>query len=243
MPIIDKSDENIRDRVVRYIETRKKDNPGYKVIDVGGGANPWCDRLVDAYVDLNPLNTSKRQFNGDINTGAVWRGIGEREFDFSICTHTLEDIRNPGFVIENLIRVSKAGFIAMPNKHTEMSNIESVYWVGYCHHRWIFTISGGGVLRILAKLPLSGYFSSSNRTAHFLGGIRSGLLRSLLGRVRRAPIASGLSWVIPQKTRPGLELGFLWEGDFKYEYISGDYAGRNVWEAGRLYTEQLASGM
>lgn len=243
MPITQSSDENMRGSVLRYLEARKKERPGYSIIDVGGAANPWCDALVDAYVDIRPLKTQKLQFNGDINEPAVWERIPERRFDFSICTHTLEDIRDPAFVIQKLMRISRSGFISMPNKHTEMSNIESVYWLGYCHHRWVFAISGSGVLRILAKLPLTSYFSSVNRAPHILAGLNSGFLNSMLRKMRRAPVAGGLDWVDPRKVQPGYELGFIWEGSFPYEFVNGDFAGANVYEAAKLYTGQLAAGL
>lgn len=127
MPIILKSDENIREQVIRYLKDKKNHNPGYRVIDVGGRRNSWCNEYVDAYVDIQPFKTSKKLFVGNINEVEVWNEIRKFQFDFSICTHTLEDIRRPDFGISNLISVSKAGFIATPNKHTELSCIESVY--------------------------------------------------------------------------------------------------------------------
>ena len=46
----------------------------------------------------------------------------------------------------------------MPNKHSEFVNIESNNWVGYCHHRWIFTVANEE-LRFIAKFPLVNAFS------------------------------------------------------------------------------------
>ena len=123
MPIIHKSDENIREQVISYLEKKKNNNPDYRVIDVGGAKNPWCDKYVDAYIDINRFETSKKMFIGDINEDKVWEVAEPFQYDFSICTHTLEDIRSPDFVISRLLSISKAGFISMPNKHTELSCI------------------------------------------------------------------------------------------------------------------------
>jgi len=243
MSIIEKSDENIRGMVLEYLAEKKRQNPRYRVIDVGGGANPWCDKYVDAYVDMYPFKTDKQLFLGDINMQPVWEAIGREKFDFSICTHTLEDIWNPVYVIGKLVSLTGAGFISMPNKHSEMSCVESVYWIGYCHHRWVFSISENDVLRIFPKLPLTSYFSVAHRLAHFLGALDSGLISGLMRKIKRMPVASGIKWVKKEKTIPGKELGFIWEGGFKYEFANGGSIGRNVFEAARLYTDELENGI
>jgi 2-polyprenyl-3-methyl-5-hydroxy-6-metoxy-1,4-benzoquinol methylase len=61
-------------------------------------------------------------------------------FDFVICTHVLEDIRDPVFVMRQLRRVARAGFIAMPHEHFEVTNNESRFLTGCSHRRWICTI-------------------------------------------------------------------------------------------------------
>ncbi len=243
MPIIKKSDENIRAEVLAYLKDKKAADPAYRVIDVGGAVNPWADEYVDAYVDINSFATSKRLFSGDISCPKVWEEIGRERFDFSICTHTLEDIRDPGFVIGKLLSVSKAGFIATPNKHTELSCVESAYWTGYCHHRWIFSVVDDATLRIFPKLPLTSYFSPSNRFAHLMGRLNIGALSDIMRKVKRHPVAPGIKWIKKEKIHPGNELGFIWEDGFSWEFANGDYAGRNVFEAARLYTEGLEAGL
>jgi 2-polyprenyl-3-methyl-5-hydroxy-6-metoxy-1,4-benzoquinol methylase len=76
-------------------------------------------------------------FVGNICEPQIWNQVAEsiEKFDFSICTHVFEDVRDPLFVAKGLMTISKAGFISMPNKHTEFWNIESPAYLGYCHHR------------------------------------------------------------------------------------------------------------
>lgn len=244
MPIILKSNENIREQVIRYLEKNKRDNPGYKVIDVGGSKNPWCEKYVDAYIDLNGCESTKKMFLGDINEDKVWKEAGRFQYDFSICTHTLEDIRSPEFVIRKLISISKAGFISMPNKHTELSCIESVYWIGYCHHRWIFTLLENDKLLIIAKLPLTNYFIKSNRLIHKIGKINSDLIATILKKkFLRCPAVSGIEWIQKKKISGDFELGFIWEANFDYEFAHYDYLGNNMFEIAQFYRNQLKDGL
>jgi len=39
------------------------------------------------------------------------------------CTHTLEDVRDPEIAIREMQRIGKSGFISVPNRHTELSNL------------------------------------------------------------------------------------------------------------------------
>jgi hypothetical protein len=199
---------------------------------------------VDAYIDLNRGGTSKKMFIGDINEDKVWEEAGHFQYDFSICTHTLEDIRSPDFVIRKLNSISKAGFISMPNKHTELSCIESVYWVGYYHHRWIFTLLENDKLLIVAKLPLTNYFIKSNRLIHKIGRINSDLIAAILKRkFLRCPAVPSIEWIQKKKLSVNFELGFIWEGNFDYEFAKDDYLATNMFEAAQFYRSQLKEGL
>ena len=46
------------------------------------------------------------------------------KFDFSICSHTLEDLNAPKQVMINLQKISNAGLIAFPSKYMEMKKWE-----------------------------------------------------------------------------------------------------------------------
>lgn len=62
----------------------------------------------------------------------------DRQFDFSICSHTLEDVRDPLAVCAELVRVSKRGYIEVPSRLLESCRgVESPAFAGLSHHRWL----------------------------------------------------------------------------------------------------------
>ena len=62
-------------------------------------------------------------------------------FDYAICSHTLEDVRDPLFVCSELIRVAKRGYIEVPSRLVEtIRGIESPSIAGLSHHRWLVEI-------------------------------------------------------------------------------------------------------
>lgn len=65
----------------------------------------------------------------------------DKYFDFVICSHTLEDLRDPIRVCDEMSRVSKAGYVETPSLLSELTWMrERAPWVGYCHHRWLVNI-------------------------------------------------------------------------------------------------------
>lgn len=136
-----------RDGVINYIKTQKQ-NGKFTVVDIGGSANGWSAPHIDALVDFNaPDNLPNHisHYQCDITHPDSWKKIlGDVEtngkFDFCICTHTLEDIMNPGFVCEQMSKIAHAGYIAVPSKHRELARFEYSGYRGYIHHRWIFAV-------------------------------------------------------------------------------------------------------
>src|SRR5262245_49885274 len=45
----------------------------------------------------------------------------DKQIDFVICSHTLEDIRDPLFVCAEMIRIAKRGYIEVPSRLVESS--------------------------------------------------------------------------------------------------------------------------
>lgn len=91
------------------------------VLDVGSGDKPhWrADVLLDRYVDAahagqrsgrKAARVSRPLFDAD----AAAMPFADRAFDYSVCSHVLEHVVDPGVVIDELVRVSKAGYIEVP---------------------------------------------------------------------------------------------------------------------------------
>jgi hypothetical protein len=129
------------------------------VLDVGGWACPF--NRANYVLDAEPYDT--RGFyrtvglpgsqGGDKEYFAretwVRRDICAREpfpfpdktFDFVICSHTLEDVRDPLWVCSELVRVGKRGYIEVPSRLAESSRgWESTRTAGLTHHRWLIDI-------------------------------------------------------------------------------------------------------
>lgn len=119
-----------------------------RVLDVGGWAAPLA--RADWVLDIAPYET--RGWYGDDPdperfTADTWvqRDIcarepwpfADNEFDFAVCSHTLEDIRDPIWVCEELSRVARAGYVEVPSRvHEQTWGFEGA-WSGYSHHRWL----------------------------------------------------------------------------------------------------------
>ncbi|MDQ6605119.1 MAG: methionine biosynthesis protein MetW [Actinomycetota bacterium] len=123
---------------------------GDQVLDVGGGASPFP--RADWVIDLQPFEdrggyglppdpeaerfSAETWVQRDICDREPWP-FADRQFDFSICSHTLEDVRDPVFVCSELIRVSRAGYIEVPSRLEEQSYGFQGPWAGWGHHRWL----------------------------------------------------------------------------------------------------------
>jgi hypothetical protein len=140
-----KIDDGNRGDLINYIIDKKKTGK-FTVVDVGGSHGGWSTPYIDALIDFNVTQEDSKIkfFKCDITNSNDYDKIYEHvknngKFDFSICTHTLEDIMNPNFVCEQLCKISNEGYIAIPSKYRELSYIEGNYR-GYIHHRWIFNL-------------------------------------------------------------------------------------------------------
>jgi len=131
------SKERDYNHVIQFLETLPA---GAKVIDIGGGYNPWCKKYATHYVDFQDIEGAFT-FKGNVNMHYVWEEIikyldGDK-FDYAICTHMLEDVANPEMTLRYLPQIAKAGFISMPSKYTELTpNLHNIR--GSIHHRWIY---------------------------------------------------------------------------------------------------------
>jgi hypothetical protein len=231
-----------RQRLLSYVAEQKAQRSKFSVVDIGGAINPWSAEVADCYVDMHET-AGHETICGDIHDLALWQEIGRRNFDFVICSHILEDVRDPLFVLSRLQETFAHGYIAMPSKHVEFSHIESKHYVGYGHHRWIYTLADGE-LRVIAKLPFASYYSPKRES--YLAVLASqplSVLRSALGIATRTRHEGPLHWWRKQLGGPGNELAFVWQGRLQFRAINSDFSGMSIRELARLYREELAGGL
>jgi hypothetical protein len=154
-----------------------------QVLDVGGGASPF--ERADWVIDLLPHDKrglygadpdpSAERFSAltwierDICARQPWP-FTDGQFDFSVCSHTLEDVRDPVFVCSELIRVSKAGYIEVPSRLEEQSRGFQGPWVGWGHHHWLIDLAGDEITFVFKHHVMHGRASD-----HFPLGFRDSL--------------------------------------------------------------------
>lgn len=174
--------------------------PDDLVLDVGGWACPF--NRANWVLDSQPFETRgfyetigmPKSQGGETEhfTKDTWvqRDICDKEpwpfpnkfFDFSICSHTLEDIRDPLFVCSELIRVSKRGYIEVPSRLVESTRGQEHRRVaGLSHHRWLVDIAGNHI-----------QFTMKYHVIH--GDFRLSFPKSFAQRLSTVETISYLSW-------------------------------------------------
>jgi SAM-dependent methyltransferase len=208
------------------------------VLDIGGWACPF--NRANYVMDAEPYET--RGFYKTVGLPASQGGdreffskdtwirrdicgrepypFADRSVDCVICSHVLEDVRDPLWVCSEIVRIGKRGYIEIPSRLAESCRgWESDRIAGLTHHRWLIDVDQERAdLRFLMKhhmihadrrfsLPRSFYrrlpeekrvswlfwdgtFSFSERTIHGLTDIAA----ELEGFVRRSHRYPG--WVL-----------------------------------------------
>ncbi len=72
--------------------------------------------------------------------------FADKQLDYVICSHTLEDIRDPLWVCSEMIRIGKRGYIEIPSRIWESCRGFEAGIVGLSHHRWLIDIQGNEIL-------------------------------------------------------------------------------------------------
>ena len=148
--------------MIRHDDVLRRIGRDDLVLDVGGWAKPVP--RADWVIDLMPYESrglyGEEDREGERFTDATWvvRDICSHEpfpfaddqFDFAVCSHTLEDIRDPIWVCRELSRVARAGYVEVPSRLDEQSEGVHGPWVGWSHHRWLVNSAGDG-LEFIAK--------------------------------------------------------------------------------------------
>lgn len=128
------------------------------VLDIGGWHIPF--NRANFVVDIMPYDT--RGIGGHIGpdlesfSEETWiihdlcsrkpLPFKNKEIDFVICSHVLEDIRDPIWVCSELMRVAKRGYIELPSRIVEQTiGVDGMNYAGYYHHRWLVDIEGNRI--------------------------------------------------------------------------------------------------
>lgn len=116
------------------------------VIDIGSyETRNWYRTLGEPASDRPERAAAERWVQMDICSSAPWP-FEDDMFDYVICAQTLEDVRDPVRVCEEMGRVGKAGYIETPDAAVELTRgIDSPHWCGWMHHRWLVELESGGV--------------------------------------------------------------------------------------------------
>lgn len=153
--------------------------PDDLVLDVGGWAQPFA--RADWVLDLMPHETRgiygyDRAAVDERFTADTWvqRDICDREpwpwpdghFDFAICSHTLEDVRDPVWACSELSRVARAGYVEVPSRLEEQALGVHGPWAGWSHHHWLCDVADGG-LEVVLKPPMVHFRESDHFPAGF----------------------------------------------------------------------------
>lgn len=210
---------------LQRIEERLSDED--LVLDVGGWANPLP--RADWVIDVMPYETRGLYGERESEPGRfgpetwVQRDICDREpwpfadgqFDFAVCSHTLEDVRDPVWACGELVRVAKAGYVEVPSRLEEQTYGIHGPWVGWAHHHWLVDLSPGRIEFVFKSAVVQG-----RPSAHF-----------------PAELGATLS--------PGERVQtMLWEGGFEYSeriFTDPDELNRHLDRPVAEHAESLAA--
>ena len=143
--------EESRDRILRELPDDAL------VLDIGGWAKPFP--RADWVVDMKGY--ASRGLYGSEGGGEerfsaetwICRDVCDAEplpfaddqFDFVVCSHTLEDVRDPVRVCSEIERVGRAGYIETPSRLEEQLYGFQGPWAGWGHHRWLVEVEGNRI--------------------------------------------------------------------------------------------------
>jgi Methyltransferase domain len=165
--------------VLRILERLEPDDV---VLDIGGWGRPFT--RANWVMDLMPYE-SRGLYGRDGPepehfTQETWiqRDVcdrepypfGDKEIDFVVCSHTLEDVRDPIRVCEEMVRVAKAGYIEVPSRLEEQSYGFQGPWAGWGHHRWLIDVTKDRI-----EFSFKPHLLHNRESDHFPPGFREAL--------------------------------------------------------------------
>jgi hypothetical protein len=122
------------------------------VLDVGGAMKPFnrADWIMDALPydqrgELGSIGRTEERFSQDtwvlrdFCAREPWP-FDDKQIDFVICSHTLEDVRDPIWMCSEFNRIATAGYIEVPSRLEEQTYGFQGQWTGWSHHRWLIDV-------------------------------------------------------------------------------------------------------
>jgi hypothetical protein len=125
-----------------------------KIVDVGAGYSPleFSTDIIDYLVypqfkdqKIHKVDICREEFPFE-----------DKTFDYAYCRHTVEDIFDPEFTLQQIRRIAKRGWVETPSALVEvLRGVDggSPDWRGYHHHRYILWHKDN-TYNIIPKYPI-----------------------------------------------------------------------------------------
>ena len=193
------------------------------VLDIGGWDRPF--NRANYILDIHPFETrgfhgsqggDKERFN---KKTWILHDVCSRkklpfknnQFDFVICSHILEDIRDPLWLCSEIMRIGKKGYIEVPSMKIELTKgIMNKDYAGYYHHRWLVEIKNN--LIIFRFKP---HFIHKDKRFHF----PSKFLKELSGKEK----IDFLFWNKEFNSEERIQISRDKFEEFIYNYVKENY--------------------
>ena len=107
------------------------------VLDIGSGSNPFwrANFLMERFLDDDSQRPGKLIIDRPIVCGDIHDiPFIDNAFSFIHCSHILEHLNNPEKAIDEMMRVSKSGYIETPSEIHEYLDLNFPY------HRWAVSV-------------------------------------------------------------------------------------------------------
>jgi ubiquinone/menaquinone biosynthesis C-methylase UbiE len=151
------------EQLIKKYKIKKTD----RVLDIGGSMMQHDLIKVDTLVDLirpeeATYGTSDMVAKNFVQLDITKQKLpfADKEFDFVMCTQTIEDLYNPFLILDEMGRVGKRGLIVSPSMGQDMvfEHIDYTEWLtgarrmpGHAHHKWLLSIEKG-ILKLVPKI-------------------------------------------------------------------------------------------
>lgn len=151
--------------ILEYLQNKYNGN-NKKILDIGPGRVPF--KGSTHLIDICDWGIEYEVIKIDIDKDKI--PFVDNYFDFVYCRHVLEDIQNPDFAYNEIVRVSKAFYIETPSPFTEISRgIDTEYtfnlynnnlYRGYIHHKHVVNVNHNtNEIIFLPKFPCIEYIN------------------------------------------------------------------------------------